>query len=97
MLRRASWRIPSDGSNETRLTSTGHSQGLGSWSYSGSHIVFTVSAIDDMGEYRLYMMNRDGSELRRIMPYYFPPEFLCHAAVFSRDDSALYFIGEWWQ
>jgi len=28
---------------------------------------------------------------------YFPPEFSCHAAVFSRDDSRLYFIGQWWQ
>ncbi|MFC1661317.1 TolB family protein [Gemmatimonadota bacterium] len=90
------YRVDSDGSDETRLTSTGYAQGLASWSYSGDEVVFTVSAIEDVGKYRLYMMDADGTNNRDITPSYFPPEFLCHAAIFSRDDSRLLFIGEWW-
>ena len=91
------FRMASDGSGEARLTTTGYSQGLGSWSYSGNQIVFTVSAIDGAGKYRMYMMDSDGANNRDITPSYFPQDFLCHTAVFSRDDSKLFFIGEWWQ
>ena len=56
-----------------------------------------MAAIDDAGLYRLYMMGPDGSDIRNVTPDYFPPDFLCHAAIFSRDDSKLLFIGEWWQ
>jgi Tol biopolymer transport system component len=91
------FRIDVDGSSQTRLTNTGYAQGLASWSYSGSEIVFSVGAIDDQGEYRLHMMNADGTNNRNVTPAYFPQGFLCHAAIFSRDDSKLFFVGEWWE
>ena len=42
------------------------------------------------------MMNSDGSDNHNITPDHFPPEFLCHQAVFTADDSAVLFIGEWY-
>lgn len=81
---------------ETRLTNSGYSQGLASWSHSGQQLVYIVAAIDQAGQYDLYEMSADGSNNRNITPAYFPPEFLCHWAVFSADDSAIFFIGEWW-
>ena len=86
-----------DSSGETRLTNTGYSQGLSSWSYSGNKIMFIVSAIDDLGKYDIYIMNSDGTNNRDITPDYFPNGFLCHSAVFSNDDSVIYFVGEWWE
>ena len=86
-----------DGSRETRLTNTGYSQGLTSWSYSGDKIVFIVAAIDDLGKYDIYIMNSDGSNNQDVTPDYFPNDFLCHSAVFSNDDSIIYFIGSWWE
>jgi len=83
-------------SEEIRLTHSGYSQGLPSWSHSGQQIVYIVAAIDQTGQYDLYMMNADGSDNRNITPDYFPPQFLCHWAVFSSNDSAIFFIGEWW-
>jgi len=71
--------------------------GLTSWSYSGDKIVFIVAAIDDLGKYDIYIMNSDGTNNRDITPDYFPNDFLCHSAVFSNDDSAIYFVGEWWE
>ncbi len=88
--------IDFDGSNETRLTSTGYSQGFPTFSNNGDKILFVVSAIDDAGKYDLYMMNSDGKDVRNITPSYFPASFLCYAGVFSNDDSKIYFIGEWW-
>jgi TolB protein len=82
--------------NEKRLTTTGNSQGLAAWSHSGEKIVYIVSAIGQNGQYDIYMMNADGTDNRRITPDYFPDRFLCHWAVFAKDDSAVYFIGEWW-
>jgi hypothetical protein len=41
------------------------------------------------------MMNSDGSEQSNITPDYFPTEFLCHHPIFSKDDSKVFFIGEW--
>lgn len=87
--------INADGSGETRLTNTGYSQGLASWSHSGDKIVYTVSAVDTQGKYDLYMMNADGTNNHNITPDYFPDAFLCHAAIFSKDDSKIFFIGEW--
>jgi len=89
--------INSDGSAETRLTNTEYTQGLSSWSTSGKKIVFIVSGIDDLGKYDLYSMNSDGTNIRDITPEYFPNVFLCHSAVFSNDDSIIYFVGEWWE
>lgn len=88
--------INSDGSGETRLTSSGHAQGLASWSDSGERIAYVVAAIGNEGKYDIYMMDADGSGSKDITPDYFPPEFLCHAPVFSKDDSVIYFIGQWW-
>ena len=42
-------------------------------------------------------MNDDGSDYENITPGYFPDRFLCHAGVFSPDDSLIYFVGEWWE
>ena len=58
--------------------------------------MYIVSAIDGAGQYDLYMMDADGANNHNITPETFPTEFLCHWAIFSNDDSALYFIGEWW-
>lgn len=82
--------------NEFQLTYSGYSQGLASWSNSGDQIVYIVAAIDNIGQYDLYLMNADGTENRNFTPQYFPPQFLCQWAIFSKDDSAIYFIGEWW-
>jgi len=88
--------INSDGSEEARLTNTGYAQGLASWSGSGGRIVYVVAAINNQGKYHLYMMKADGTDNHDITPDYFPPEFLSHAPVFSKDDSRIYFIGQWW-
>lgn len=85
-----------DGLNEVRLTDSGYTQGLSSWSHSGDRILFMVSAIDDAGQYDIYMMNRDGTEIRNITPGYFPNNFLCHWAIFGEGDTEIYFLGEWW-
>jgi TolB protein len=89
--------INADGSGETRLTDTGYSQGLASWSHSGNELVYVVAAIGEEGKYHIYMINSDGAGNRDITPDYFPPGFLCHSPIFSEDDSKIYFIGQWWE
>ena len=84
-----------DGFDETALTSTRYTQGIASWSHSDQKIVYMVSAIGNQGTYDLYMMNADGSDQTNITPDYYPTEFLCHHPVFSKDDSKVLFIGEW--
>jgi Tol biopolymer transport system component len=86
-----------DGSGESRLTNTGYSQGLASWSHAGDKIVYVVAAINDQGKYDAYMMNADGTDNHDITPAYFPPDLLIHSPVFSKDDSKIYFIGQWWE
>ena len=86
-----------DGSNETRLSDNGFTQGLTSLSNSGDKILFIVSAINDVGKYDIYIMNSNGTGVRNITPDYFPNDFLCRSAVFSNDDSIIYFVGEWWE
>ncbi len=88
--------IGSDGAGETRLTSTGYSQGLAVWSHSGDRIVYIVAAEGDRGVFDIHMINSDGSDDRNITPDYFPASFLCHSALFSRDDSLVYFTGQWY-
>ncbi|MCW4015025.1 MAG: hypothetical protein NWF06_01520 [Candidatus Bathyarchaeota archaeon] len=85
-----------DGSNETSLTNTRYTQGIASWSHSDEKIVYMVSAIGTEGYYDLYMMNSDGSEQCNITPDYFPTEFLCQHPIFSKDDSKVFFVGEWY-
>jgi Tol biopolymer transport system component len=88
--------IGADGTGETALTSTGYSQGLPCWSHDGGSVVYIVAAINDKGVYHIYMMSSDGANNRDVTPGYFPSDFLCRSAVFSQDDSKLYFIGQWW-
>ena len=89
--------VNADGSGETRLTDSGYSQGIVSWSHSGDRMVFVVAAVGNEGKYDMYMMHSDGSNITNINPDYFPPNFLCYTPVFSADDSKVFFIGEWWQ
>ena len=91
------YTINIDGTDETQLTNNGYSQGLASWAQSGEKIVYSISAINDAGKYDLYMMNSDGTNNHNITPDYFPDSFLCYTAIFSKDDSRLFFIGEWWE
>jgi Tol biopolymer transport system component len=88
--------IGSDGSGEARLTSTGYAQGLASWSHSGGKILYVVAAAGDEGKYDIYSMNADGTDNHDITPDYYPAAFLCHSPIFSKDDSRIYFIGQWW-
>ncbi len=89
--------VNADGTGETRLTANGYAQGLAGWSHAGDRIVFVVAAVNGAGRFDLYVMNADGTGSRDITPRFFPPAFLVHSAVFSKDDSKVYFIGEWWQ
>ncbi len=89
--------VNADGTGETRLTESGYSQGLASWSHAGDRLVVEVAAIGEQGVYDLYAVNADGSGYGSITPAYFPADFLCHCPLFSPDDGTIYFIGEWWQ
>ena len=89
--------INTDGSEETRLTNTGYSQGIVSWSHKSDKMVFIVGAIEGEGRYDIYQINADGSNMANITPAYFPPDFLCYTPAFSIDDSKIFFIGEWWE
>ncbi|MFC1780446.1 TolB family protein [Patescibacteria group bacterium] len=91
------FNINIDGTGEERLTDSGYSQGIVSWSNDGTKLVYIVSAIDNKGKFDIYVMNSDGSESSNITPSYFPIDFLCHSPLFSKDDSMIYFIGEWWE
>ena len=86
-----------DGTGETRLTSSGYSQGLANWSHSGEELVYVVAAINGQGRYDIYVLNSDGTNNHNITPDYFPAGFLCHHPNFSRYDSSIYFIGQWWE
>ena len=85
-----------DGTDETRLTSTGYAQGLASWSHTGDRIVYGVAAVGEEGKYDMYLMDSDGSNNRNITPEYFASDFLCYSPMFSLDDSEIYFIGQWY-
>jgi Tol biopolymer transport system component len=89
--------VNSDGTQVTRLTNTGYSQGLASWSHSGDLIVYSVAAIGDEGKYDMYMMDADGSDNHNLTPEYFAANFLCYSPTFSLDDSEVYFIGQWYE
>jgi Tol biopolymer transport system component len=83
-------------SEEARLTRSGYSQGLASWSSSGDQLAYIVAAIGEAGKFDLYRMSADGTGTQDITPAYFPSQFLCHSVVFSDDDTIVYFVGEWW-
>ena len=82
---------------EARLTNSTYSQGLVNWSHSGKELVYIVAAINGQGKYDIYIMNADGTNNRNITPDYFAADFLCHCPAFSRDDTAIYFLGQWWE
>ena len=88
--------IDSTGTGETKLTDTGYSQGLAIWSHSGDKLVYIVAAIGSEGKYDIHMIDSDGSNDQNITPDYFPASFLCHSAMFSKDDSKVYFTGQWY-
>ncbi len=86
--------VNAEGTGETALTSSRYTQGIASWSHSAEKIVYMVSAIGNQGCYDLYMINADSSDQHKIIPDYYPPEFLCHHPIFSIYDSKVFFIGE---
>ncbi|MEW6404257.1 MAG: hypothetical protein AB1649_20865 [Chloroflexota bacterium] len=86
-----------DGTGEIRLTSDSYAQGLAEWSHAGDKIVYVVAAINGSGQYDMYIINADGTDAHNITPEYFSAIFLVRTAVFSGDDSKIYFIGEWWK
>jgi Tol biopolymer transport system component len=88
--------IDSTGTGETRLTDTGYSQGLAIWSHLGDRLVYIVAAIGSEGKYDIHMIDSDGNNDQNITPDYFPASFLCHSAMFSKDDSKVYFTGQWY-
>lgn len=88
--------INADGTGEVALTEDGWTKGLASWSHSGDSLVYIVSAVGDEGRYDMFMVNPDGSGSSDLTSELFPPGFLAHCAVFSADDSKIFFVGEWW-
>jgi Tol biopolymer transport system component len=86
-----------DGSGLTRLTSSGHTQGLANWSHAGDWISYIVTTeADGTPRFDVWLTRPDGTENRDVTPAYFPAQFLVHWAAFSGNDTHLYFIGEWW-
>ena len=89
--------INTDGSGETAITGSGWQQFMAEWSNSGDKLIFLVAAKGGDGLYDLYTMNADGSGRKNITPAGWPATFLCSHAVFSSDDSMIYFVGQWWE
>ena len=85
-----------DGTGETRLTDNGWTQGLASWSGDGERLVYLVSAVGSEGRYDIYIIYKDGTDMKDLTSTLFPPGFLAHSPVFSADDASIYFIGQWW-
>jgi Tol biopolymer transport system component len=76
-----------DGSDPTRLTSTGARDWFGSWSPDGKRIAFTS---DRAGSEDIYVMNADGSDLRQITTH---EAYDIHPA-WSLDGETLLFVSE---
>ncbi len=85
-----------DGTDLTRLTETGYTQGVADWSSDGESLIYILAAVGEEGRYDLYRMNADGTDNHNATPENFPDNLLIHWAVFSPDDSTIYFVGEWW-
>jgi len=85
-----------DGTGLTRLTETGYTQGVADWSHDGQRLIYILAAINGVGYYDLYTMNADGTGSRNATPDYYPDNLVIHWAVFSPDDTKIYFVGEWW-
>jgi len=89
--------IAPDGSGESAITTTGHSQFIAEWSHAGDQLVFLLAAVAGAGVYDLYTMNPDGSGVTNITPADWPATFLCTHPIYSHDDSKIYFVGQWWE
>lgn len=85
-----------DGSGLTRLTDTGYTQGVADWSSDGERLIYIVAAVGNVGRYDMFMMSADGSDNHGINPEDYPDNLVIHWAVFSPDDTTVYFVGEWW-
>jgi len=85
-----------DGTDLIQLTETGYTQGVTDWSHDGERLIYILAAIDGTGLYDIYMMNADGTANHNATPDYYPDTLVIHFAVFSPDDTKIYFVGEWW-
>jgi TolB protein len=85
-----------DGTNLVRLTETGYTQGVADWSHDGERLIYILAAIDSTGLYDTYMMNADGTANHNVTPDHYPDNLVIHWAIFSPDDTTVYFVGEWW-
>jgi hypothetical protein len=70
---------------------------MAEWSNAGDRLLFTVAAKGGDGLYDMYTMKPDGTEITNITPSEWPVNFLCSHGIYSRDDSKIYFVGEWWE
>ena len=59
----AAWRVPATGGEPSRLTPAGRSAGYPAWSPDGQRIALEV---DDEGTTQIWVVNRDGSNFRRV-------------------------------
>ncbi len=91
------FKVKSDGTDLIKLTTSGYTQELADWSPSGEKSLFIVTAIKDVGQYDVYLMNSDGSNVVNITPKTVPANVLIHAAIFSKEETLIYFIAEWWE
>jgi len=89
--------VNTDGTGETRLTTTGWTQGVANWSPDGERLVYLVSAVGTEGRYDIWLTNADGTNPRCVVPGYVPAGFLCHSPLFDATGDTIYFIGQWWQ
>jgi Tol biopolymer transport system component len=85
-----------NGTNLIKLTDSGYTQGLAEWSHTGRRIAYIDTAVNEVGQYDLYLTDPEGNDHKNITPSYFPETFLIHRANFSVADTHIYFIGEWW-
>jgi Tol biopolymer transport system component len=88
--------INSDGSDEHPLTHTEWTQGMASWSSKGDSLIYLVSAMGTDGKYEIYSINLDGSGMTDLTSELYPTNFLAHSPILSNNDTAIYFVGQWW-
>ena len=87
--------IDIDGSNERRLTETGWTQGIATWSPDGEDLIYLVSAKGTEGAYDIYRINADGTGMVDLTSDLFSLEFLVHSPVYAPEGS-IYFVGQWY-